>query len=57
VENHTDRYAAAQTRQDKSAVITAIVNTIRRGNAVGRAAGRFVTKVSLFSDKAWHICK
>ena len=57
MENHTDRYAAAQTRQDKSAVITAIVNTIRRGNAVGRAAGRFVTKVSFFSDKAWHICK
>jgi hypothetical protein len=47
-----DRYVAAQTRQDKSAVITAIVNTIR-GNAVGRAAGRFVTKVSLFSDTAY----
>ena len=57
MENHTDRYVAAQSRQNKSAVITAIVNTIRRGDAVGRAAGRFVTKVSLFIDKAWYICK
>jgi hypothetical protein len=46
-----DRYVAAQTRQDKSAVISAIVNTIK-GNVVG-SAGIFVTKVSLFSNKAY----